>query len=172
MFSSVQFKHLLHRTPCTTWPYLPWLSIPVLHLMFSSSCILHSSIPLAFQSSIHLFLTFLNISDEGAFLSITLMWTCHLINTMHWLLDEGMEGGLRGGFFLFPSQKILIQLGSSMSAWGPKLFVRLFLSLYSAFLVKTGTQQNKNKSPQGKGGGGGVGRCRQGRFFPTVVWIE
>lgn len=62
-----------------------------------SSSLVHSLNPVALLSPVNLFLTSLRIPDEGAFLYIFLLYLCHLINTMHWLVNERMEGGVRGG---------------------------------------------------------------------------
>lgn len=74
---------------------------------------------------------------------------------------EGCVGG--GGFFLFPSRQALVHLGSWMSASGPILVTYcVFLSLYTASVFKTGTQQSQNKGQRGVGrGGGGEGVERE-----------
>lgn len=62
-----------------------------------SSSLVRSFNPVALISPVDLFLTSLRIPDEGAFLSLSLLYLGHLINTMHWLLNERMEVGVRGG---------------------------------------------------------------------------
>lgn len=70
---------------------------------------------------------------------------------MHWLLDEGIGGGVRGGGLPLSITEIPHLARLPNVCISAKTFVCLFLSLYSAFMLKTGTQQNENKRPQRRG---------------------
>ena len=140
-------------------PGLPWLSFHAQHhLILLPSTAVHFSGPSVSHPPFS-HLPCLHSKWWGSLSFPFLTCPHYLVNTMLWLVN-GEAGG-----FLFPSQQIFVQLGSWMSAWGPKLVVCI-VPLHCLY------GQNRNTAaPEQRTMGRGV-RCGEGRYFSAVVWLE
>lgn len=165
MWISTGLCRALYTKHKYVWPYSSWPWPALIKLSctapLNAPTLLPLSIFLVLLSPIHLFLTFPCLHSRwwGSLSFPSLTCPRHLVNTMLWLVNGG------GGCFLFPSQQIFVQLGSWMSAWGPKLVVCI-VPLHCLY------GQNRNTAaPEQRTMGRGV-RCGEGRYFSAVVWLE
>lgn len=130
--------------------------VPASSFFFSVRVRLYSSSPSALSSKIHIFLTSHNYLHNDAFFShpSNSYGPFHLLQSFKKNDRSSCEG--MGGFPLSITEKSSSSFGPSESAQGPALYC-VFLSFYSASVVKTGRQQSKNKGRQWKGGRWGRG---------------
>lgn len=155
MWISTGLCRALYTKHKYVWPYSSWPWPALIKLSctapLNAPTLLPLSIFLVLLSPIHLFLTFPCLHSRwwGSLSFPSLTCPRHLVYTMLWLVKGG--GGVASSF----------HHSKSSSSWAPECLLEgqnllYVLSLYTAFMVKTGTQQRQNKGPWG--GGLGVGR--------------